>query len=1235
MKERKVRITLGIAAIMVLVLALIADSFCFSDFEYSLMTARFNRVLHEKERIMEECLLGMEPLLASGGDHMSASESNVYALAEENNITILEYIDGKLIYYSDNSFEVPSFLDDTLFTRPFIFMQNGWFVPRTLRAGNEYIVGLMRVRTDYGFENDIVGNGFVSDFRVPDNVSFSTDPDSSPYHVLNSQGAFLFSLLFPGNTVTTDFIYLPLSLWIMFFVILLILITGIVKLLAAEMNPALVLAMALVFLTGMGAIMFLTEKPAVFFRTELFSPYIYSMNRLVPSLGHLMVAGILAALFSYLFSVYMPFKAVKDKKARRDHLSLTLLTIPGALLFLLYHKIFNHLVYNSNINFETYKVQTLDSYSLAGYFTLILIFLVPFFYLLRIFRVYRNLSAKAFTGSVLLSSLVFGIFLYNDLLSAIPILLLFLFTSLVIWFSTERKAGFFNLTILLSLVFALYSLVMTTSLSERKTTEKIKIQALIYSTENDPEAEHLLLDMWDDITADTVLRSMMDVSYFEKTDFDAISDYLHRVYFTGYWANYNLNIVLCRDDDSLRVETRPPSYEECFGFFTGRILNDGQRITGTDFYFIENRQGRTNYLGSLYYEADSDVINGLFIDLYSDIDVFQPGYPELLIDRKYHGYTRLKDYSFAKYVNGVMVLGTGDFPYDKTDAGYIGNSTEYRLFRSQGYSHVLYRNGNITTVISRSTVTAGDVVISFAYLFIFIFLFSTLILVIARPPVIKNPFWFSFRQKLQLAFVGIILFSFTIIGIVIATQAVRQFRDKHLENIKEKLNSVYIELENRIPDGNIPGRGWNEGGLSQLDAILVELSNTFNTDINLYSPEGNLLATSRPEVFFRNLISRRMNILATNNLIYLTRSEYIHREKIGNLEYISAYVPFYNNSGDLIAYLNLPYFRMQSILAKDISNIIVAVINFMLILIVITTSLAVIISGRLTSPLMMLGSGLASVELGKKSEHLTYSGNDEVGELVKQYNVMVDELEESARKLADSEREYAWREMAKQIAHEIKNPLTPMKLNVQQLLKSWKDEVPGFEKKLERFTKNQIEYIDNLSSIASAFSSFAKMPGSRPVDVDLAEQIKTTLELFKNSVNIVFRMSCPHDCRLFIHADREHLNGVFSNLIKNAIQSIPPGKEGVVKVSLEEHNNKVLVSVSDNGSGIPESLKDKMFTPNFTTKSSGTGLGLSIVKKYVESAGGRIWFESEADKGSVFFVEYPLLYARENNGETP
>jgi nitrogen fixation/metabolism regulation signal transduction histidine kinase len=277
----------------------------------------------------------------------------------------------------------------------------------------------------------------------------------------------------------------------------------------------------------------------------------------------------------------------------------------------------------------------------------------------------------------------------------------------------------------------------------------------------------------------------------------------------------------------------------------------------------------------------------------------------------------------------------------------------------------------------------------------------------------------------------------------------------------------------------------------------------------------------------------------------------------------------------------------------------------------------------------MLRKGLETVAVGKKSEHLTYIGNDEIGELVKQYNRMVDEIEESTHKLANSEREYAWREMAKQIAHEIKNPLTPMKLNVQQLFKSWNDKVPDFEKMLERFTRNQIEYIDNLSSIASAFSAFAKMPVTNPVEVNILDQIRITLELFKNTDNVTFSVEWPHETKIVIYADKEQLNGVFSNLIKNGIQSIPTGVKGNISLRLEVKSDKVKVSVSDNGSGIPAELRKNLFTPNFTTKSSGMGLGLSIAKKYIESANGRIWFDSEVGRGSVFYFELPVMYTVE------
>ena len=699
-----------------------------------------------------------------------------------------------------------------------------------------------------------------------------------------------------------------------------------------------------------------------------------------------------------------------------------------------------------------------------------------------------------------------------------------------------------------------------------------------------------------------------------------------RTILTDTGSNYNFNIVLCSNDESLRVGPVNEVFENCFSFFDEKIKHDGHKLTGTEFYFIDNQGGRSYYLGRVYYKTGGMSTNGLFIELYSDVNVFQPGYSELLLDKKYHRYAGIKDYSFAKYINGELVLSTGDFPYDKTDAGYVDKISDYRIFNSEGFKHVLYMNGNATIIITRPDLTFGDIIISFAYIFAFVLLFSNFFILMVRMPVVKRTNVFNFRQKLQLSYIMILLFSFILIGIVVAYLTVNQFNSKHHENITEKLNSVYMELDNRLSMEKQLSADLRNNSYSSLNELLIKLSNTFNTDINLYDYYGFLIATSRPEIFSRNLTSHRINNLAFNYLHDETKSEYIQAERVGSLEYISAYVPFTVSNNKVLAYLNLPYFRMQSMLAREISNLIVAVINFTLLLIVITMTLAVFISGRLTAPLMMLGEGLASVGVGKKSEHLVYRGSDEIGELVKQYNRMVDEIEESTHKLANSEREYAWREMAKQIAHEIKNPLTPMKLNVQQLFKSWKDKAPGFDKMLERFTRNQIEYIDNLSSIASAFSSFAKMPGNNPMEINLLDQIRTTLELFKNTDNVRFSVKWPHENKVMIFADKEHLNSVFSNLIKNGIQSIPPDREGHVRIDLEITGNKVLISIIDNGSGIPDNLRKKLFTPNFTTKSSGMGLGLSITKKYIENANGKIWFESEADKGSSFFVELPLIH---------
>ncbi|MGE5419946.1 MAG: ATP-binding protein [Chloroflexota bacterium] len=1230
MRRRRFMITLAIAAIILVVLANAADWLYFGDFEYKFRTRRFNKVLNERESTMEKLLNSMKPLLATEDHHESVPEVNLFSVAEKNKITILEFLDNTLIDWSDNEFDVPTGFD-TLYYKPFIFLQNGWFLPSTIEAGNEKVVGLLRVRADFSLRNDIIKSGFEKEYGVPGNVGFSADPGASPFHIFNKSGTFLFALVFPEVKKATGFILLPILFWSGLFILILLICLELVKSLSERGKGVHANLLALITCAIIYLLIITVGTPDVFPLTGLFSPYHFSMNRFIPTLGHLLILGILCVFMGGVFYKYFPLPGRKEEQESYagEYLPVALFFIVAALMVCGFHYVFGQLILTSNINLQPYKVLELNIYSLAAVLSVLFLLLLPVLFMLKCLRSLVTCSTKFILFAAVPSLFLIVVIFRNDHTLAVAAIF-FLLLAGSTWITGRHKSGNFTLTVVFSFIFGLYSLFLITVLTEEKITEELKIQAVTLSTDNDPVAEHMLLDLWPVLSADTVLRDLMKQTNFNKSseDVENISDYLRATYFNGYWANFNFNIVLCRNDDPLRVGPGNELFPACFNFFDSRIKRDGHQLTGTGFYFIDNQRGRSFYIGRMMFDS-GNYIHGLFIELYGDVNVFQPGYSALLIDEKYHGYAGLKDYSFAKYINGELVLQNGDFRYDRTDAQYIDKLPDYKIFRSGGFVHLLYKNGNATVLISRPVIDAGDMIISFAYLFAFILLFSNLFVLLIRSRGLRGRNIFDFRQKLQFSFIGILLFSFMLIGVVVAYLTITQYKTKHYDNVKEKLNSVYLELESRLSLEKHLDANWSNSTFSSLNELMISLSNIFNTDINLYDSNGDLIATSRPEIFYRNLISTRINKMAWMNLKDLTMSEYYQKEKIGNLEYLSAYIPFFNNDDRILAYLNLPYFRIQSVLAKEISNLVVAVLNFTLLLILVTMGIAVVISGRLTAPLSMLGEGLASVKLDKKTEHLSYEGNDEIAELVRQYNRMVDELEGSAKKLANSEREYAWREMARQIAHEIKNPLTPMKLNVQQLLKSWRDKAPEFEERMEQFARNQIEYIDNLSSIATAFSSFAKMPLANPVEVNLVDQIRITLEIFRDAEKVIFKVKWPQEKKVVVFADREHLNGIFSNLIKNSIQSLPSDRQGIIEVTVEVKRDKAVVSIKDNGTGIPRELQGKLFTPNFTTKSSGTGLGLSIVKRYAENAGGHVWFESEPDRGATFFVELPLKYTVE------
>jgi nitrogen fixation/metabolism regulation signal transduction histidine kinase len=417
---------------------------------------------------------------------------------------------------------------------------------------------------------------------------------------------------------------------------------------------------------------------------------------------------------------------------------------------------------------------------------------------------------------------------------------------------------------------------------------------------------------------------------------------------------------------------------------------------------------------------------------------------------------------------------------------------------------------------------------------------------------------------------------------------------------------------------------YDQGYREKLDALITKISEVHAVDINLYDLDGTLRASSLPLPYNKGIVSIKMDPVAYYHLKHLKEIQFFREETIGTLEFLSNYVPVIDESGREYAYLNIPYFTSQTKLRQEISNFLLAIINLNAFIFLIAGIVAFFITNRITRSFSFISNRMKAVNLGQMNEAIVWNRRDEIGELVKEYNKMVAKLDHSAAALAKSEREGAWREMARQVAHEIKNPLTPMKLSLQYLQRAIDSNNGNVYELTKSVARTLVEQIDHLSQIAGEFSQFANIGNPRNEVFDLNESIKLLTQLHSIEDNLELTWK-PVNGAVLIDADRTHINRLFTNLIQNALQAIPDGKKASIVMEEILSENTVLVTVQDNGSGIPEDVRSRIFTPNFTTKSSGTGLGLAMCKGIVEETKGNIWFQTTMGLGTTFFVELPIV----------
>lgn len=477
----------------------------------------------------------------------------------------------------------------------------------------------------------------------------------------------------------------------------------------------------------------------------------------------------------------------------------------------------------------------------------------------------------------------------------------------------------------------------------------------------------------------------------------------------------------------------------------------------------------------------------------------------------------------------------------------------------------------------------------------------------------------SLRLRIFLSMIFLTLIASILIALVSVYQIRRESKLYHQDRLERKENAI-IEHINYVLQNTTYELETDKIPLIFKDKIL-EISDVHSMEINFYDLKGDLLISSKKG--FR-LDSLRPKIEeATLRILQGTiEKRYVDFIEVDNQQFRSSYSYVKDNKFKPLAILNLPYEEDTSFYDNEVRNFLMRFGQVYLIMFVIAIVLSYFLSSYITKSLKIVSDKIRATNFSKQNQKIELQeGSKEINVLIDSYNNMVDQLEESKSKLAQSEREQAWREMAKQVAHEIKNPLTPMRLTVQSFQRRFDENDPNIKQKLDDFSTTLIQQIDTMSSVATAFSNFASMPAQQNETLNVVKIVQLALEIFNENF-IKFQSNEEEIIAIF---DRTQLIRVITNLVKNAIQSIPEEQDNKrVEVVVYREKSEVKIKVVDNGKGISEENKDRIFEPKFTTKTSGMGLGLAIIKNIIENYNGTITFESEVEKGTTFYVSFPI-----------
>ncbi|MGB0914711.1 MAG: ATP-binding protein [Crocinitomicaceae bacterium] len=1124
------------------------------------------------------------------------------------------YHKDSLVFWNTNQLPIIRFADIHFPSSGLLHLQNGWYYAK-IRELNDYVIcASILIKQDYSYKNNELVNDYASNFSLPFSSIISLDQDLG-YPIFSKSNKFVFSIS-PNQYQEATELESIILLFLLFGAVILWLfgLTRLTKKLPSKWSWSVPVA-----IIGLRILSLKFSFFGFMHGTSAFDPSLYGSNQWLPNFFEFLVNIAVAIYLLHFISTQL----VKIRKSTIGKYLSILIFIVSFLGWFVILYLTKGLIENSSIPLVVDELFELDVYSILALVSLGVLF---FSYFKFLQSVVEACKIQLITGAQLavISFILSCTFFFYEINYGYQLFLASIFPvvyyELVLYLVyRHKKSNQLTTGIVLLFLFSVVTAANFGTFNERKEKEERELYANQLLTEKNIVTEVEYNSIKAKIADDKYLKRL--ISYPRATNLSKFQAGMERRFYLGYWERYEMEFHLFSQELLPLIDKRKEGtaqYDELQG-----ILDRSGTVSEIDsnVYFINDYTNQYSYVIKQELEGKNGEPGILFCTLKSKKIPEEIGFPRLLVSSKANVFESLESYSIAKYHEGKMITKYGSFNYPSSHNVMLPVSLKQKgFFDYMGYNHyALKKSDNDVVILSTRKLELVDYITSFSYLFT---LYGLLLLPLLFRMNSEKGFskTLSLALKIQAVLISLVFLSLLAFGWGSGVFVSNQYNELTDDVIKEKLSSVETEVKSKL--GGYGELTIYENG-NYMQVILQKFAKVFFTDINMYDKEGYLLATSRPKVFNVGLISEQMNPKAYKHLKFLKQSEFVHLENIGELNYSSAYKPFYNAEGNHLGYINLQHFGQQREFENQIQKFLVAIINVFILLLAISIILAIFISNWLTAPLRILQDSFARVKFGKHNEQIHYDKEDEIGSLVKDYNQKLEELEFTAQQLARSEREMAWREMAKQVAHEIKNPLTPMKLSVQQLLRTYNPDDPKSGDKLKKVANSIVEQIDALTKIANEFSTFAKMPNPSEQQLDIIALIQGVKEVFDDNGGTKITFSSNEE-EAILMADKDQFVRVFNNLLKNAIQAIPSEIDGHVAVSALVQNGFVTITIKDNGIGIPEEKHSKIFVPYFTTKSTGTGLGLAMVKQIIENHKGQINFESEVGVGTTFFVKLPL-----------